>query len=332
MFIVENYTFAVVLCFISMICWGSWANTQKLAAKNWRYELFYWDYVLGIFLFSIILGLSLGSIGEYGRPFIADLMQADFTNLSSAIIAGVIFNASNILIAAAIALTGMSVAFPLGVGLALVLGVFTNYLYYQKGDPVLLGVGVLLVTLAIILNGIALSKTKREKSLNKKGIYLSIIAGILMSFSYQFVIVAMDVEDFVTPALGKLTPYSAFFGVAVGTVASNFIFNTILMKKPLVGEPVTYASYFKGNIKTHLVGILGGLIWGLGTASNYIAASEAGSAISYGLGQGATMIAALWGVFVWQEFKGAGKQVYILLGAMFLSFIAGLISIVVAGF
>ncbi len=331
MFIVESYTLAIVLCFITMFCWGSWGNTQKLAAKSWRYELFYWDYVIGIFLFSLVLGLTLGSFGEFGRPFIEDLMQTNTYNLLSAFTGGVVFNAANILLAAAISIAGMSVAFPLGIGLALVLGVFINYMNYQKGDPLLLAVGVILVAIAIILNGVALSKANRESSLNKKGVWLSVVAGVLMSFFYQFVANSMDVQNFVTPAAGKMTPYSALFVFSVGILISNFIFNTVVMKKPFVGEPVAYSTYFKGSFPTHLVGIFGGTIWAIGTACSYIASNEAGTAISYGLGQGATMIAALWGVFIWKEFKGADRQVNGLLATMFVLFIAGLVTIIMAG-
>src|SRR6187402_3608379 len=107
MFIIENYSLAVVFCVITMLCWGSWANTQKLASKTWRFELFYWDYVIGIMLFSIFSALTMGSIGDHGRGFIADIKQADTANLMSALIGGVVFNAANILFSAAIAIAGM---------------------------------------------------------------------------------------------------------------------------------------------------------------------------------------------------------------------------------
>lgn len=333
MFIVNSYSLAVLLCFITMFCWGSWGNTQKLAAKNWRYELFYWDYVIGILLFSVILGFTLGSFGEGGRSFIPDLKQADPSNIGSALIGGVVFNAANILLAASVSLAGLAVAFPLGVGIALVLGVFVNYFSAPKGDPVLLFIGVALVMLAVIFNGVAAGKIKKEDATksNRKGIWLAVLAGVLMAFFYRFVAAAMDLNNFETPAEGMLTPYSAFFIFSVGIFISNFLFNTLVMKKPFQGEPVTYKAYFNGNIKTHLVGVLGGLIWALGTALSYIAAGKAGAAISYALGQGAPMIAAIWGVFVWNEFKGSNKQTNILLGLMFLLFISGLAFIIISG-
>ena len=334
MYIVQNYTVAVLLCLITMLCWGSWGNTQKLAAKNWRYELFYWDYVIGIVLLSLIFGFTLGSNGDMGRSFINDIFQVNSENFWSAFIGGVIFNGSNILLAASISLAGMSVAFPVGVGLALVLGVFINYFGAPKGDPSILFLGVALVVIAIVLNGVASGKMSagtEEKRTKKKGIIIAISAGILMSFFYRFVAGAMDLNNLENPASGMLTPYGAFFIFSIGILASNFIFNTIVMKKPFVGESVNYLEYFKGNFKTHSVGILGGLIWGVGTVLSYIAAGKAGPAISYALGQGAPMIAVLWGILVWKEFKSASKLVYLLLTFMFILFMIGLSLIVVSG-
>lgn len=333
MFIVNNYLLAVILCFVTMLCWGSWANTQKLAGKTWRYELFYWDYVLGILLFSIVLGLTLGSIGEEGRSFLTDLGQITPENYVSALIGGAVFNLGNILLSAAISMAGMTVAFPLGVGIALVLGVIINYIGAPKGDPMTLFFGVVLVVIAIILNAIASGKMHKgsSASTNKKGAVIAVIAGVLMAFFYRFVAAAMDLDNFEQPTPGMATPYSAFFIFSVGIFLSNFVFNTIIMRRPFVGKPVTYGEYFRGSMSTHMVGVLGGIIWGLGTALSYIAAGKAGAAISYALGQGAPMIAALWGIFVWKEFKGASSTVNTLLALMFLFFISGLGAIIVSG-
>ena len=333
MFIVNSYALAVVFCFITMICWGSWGNTQKLAARNWRYELYYWDYTIGILLFSILLCFTLGSTGSEGRPFIADLLQLEPGKALSAFTGGIIFNASNILLAAAVSLAGMSVAFPLGVGLALVLGVFINYMGDPKGNALLLFGGVALVTLAIVFNGLAARHKGADApaASSRKGILLAVIAGVLMSFFYRFVAAAMDLDNFVAPTPGMATPYTAFFIFACGIFASNFLFNTLAMRHPFEGTPVSYSEYFHGRFSTHMVGVLGGCVWGLGTALSYIAAGKAGAAISYALGQGAPMIAALWGVFVWHEFRGCPKSTLRLLALMFVCFIAGLTMITFAG-
>jgi glucose uptake protein len=332
MFIIQNYAVAVLFCIITMLCWGSWANTQKLASKSWRFELFYWDYVIGILLFSILSGLTLGSTGTEGRSFIDDLKQADNSAIISALIGGVIFNAANILFSAAIAIAGMSVAFPLAIGLALVLGVIVNYTAAEKGNPVLLFTGVALVMVAIIINAMAYRKKSiEEKTVPAKGIIISVVAGLLMSFFYRFIAASMDLNNFVSPQPGKMTPYSAVFIFSVGIFLSNFIFNSILIRKPFTGEPTSYTEYFRGRFSTHLTGILGGMIWGLGNSFNLIAAGKAGPAISYGLGQGATLVAALWGVFVWKEFKNSPKGTAGMLTAMFLFFVAGLALLITAG-
>lgn len=332
MFIVESYPLAIVFCFITMLCWGSWANTQKLVQKTWRFELFYWDYVIGIFLFSLIAAFTLGSFGEGGRPFLEDIGQADTANIRNAVIGGIVFNLANILLTAAIAGAGMAIAFPVGIGLALIIGVLINYILLNKGNPTLLFSGVLLITAAIILNAAAYKKHAgvSGKQGITKWIIVSVIAGILMSTFYPFVASGMDLENFVAPAIGKMTPYTAFVVFAAGILLSNFVFNSVLMKRPLEGSPIRYADYFKGGT-VHLIGILGGIIWGTGNLFNLIAAGKAGPAISYGLGQGATLVAALWGVFIWKEFKGSNVNVRRMITAMFLCFVIGLGLIIAAG-
>lgn len=332
MFIVENYSLAVAFCLITMLCWGSWANTQKLVQDKWRFELFYWDYVLGIVSFSLVAAFTLGSFGEGGRSFVPDLLQADGNNIRSAFIGGIVFNLANILLTAAIAGAGMSVAFPIGIGLALVLGVVLNYFLINKGDPVYLFSGVGFITLAIILNAFAYGKTAKSSNRpSAKWIIVSIIAGILMSTFYRFVAVSMDLKNFLNPAAGKMTPYTAVVIFSIGILISNLIFNSILIRKPLEGPPLRYADYFRGRAGLHMAGLAGGAIWALGNLFNLIAAGKAGPAISYGLGQGATLVAALWGVIVWKEFKDASAGVMRLITVMFILFVLGLGFIIYSG-
>ena len=332
MYIVQSYSLAVIFCVITMLCWGSWGNTQKLASKTWRYEYFYWDYVIGIVLFSLISAFTLGSIGAEGSSFIENMQQASWNNIGSAFLGGVVFNAANILLAAAIAICGLSVAFPVGIGLALILGVLINYLGQQKGNPMFIALGVALIALAIIMNALAYKKVSiSKKNVTKKGILLSLLAGVIMSFFYRFVADSMDLDSFASPAVGKLTPYTAVFVFSTGVFISNFIFNTIAMKKPVAGEPISIGGYFKGVSKTHLVGIAGGVIWCIGQTFSMIASEKAGPAISYGLGQGATLVSALWGILIWKEFKGAPKSANILNIGMFVFFIIGLGLLIYAG-
>ena len=333
MFIIDNYPLAVFFCIITMLCWGSWANTQKIASKKWPFQLFYWDYSLGILLVAIILAFTLGSIGDEGRSFLVDLKQAKLNNLNSAFLGGVIFNFANLILVIAIEIAGIAIAFPIGIGIALVLGVYTNYLAHPEGNPIILFCGVMLVTFAIIIDGFAYSKilqNTKEKPI--KGILFSAAAGVAMGFFYKYVAMSMT-PDFVSPESGKLTPYSALVIFSLGILISNFLFNTINMYRPFTGEKVSFRDYFKmGTSKLHLIGILGGVIWGIGMSFNIIASDQAGPAIAYGLGQGATLVAAIWGVFIWKELKGLPKKNNWLIPMMFFLFIAGIGTIIAARF
>lgn len=279
-----------------------------------------------------MLAFTLGSFGSEGRGFLEDLGQVDRSNLFSAFLGGVIFNASNILLSAAIALCGMSVAFPVGVGLALVLGVLVNYFGAAKGDPLFIFIGVVLIAAAIVMNGLAYKKAQTEKrKLTTRGLLISVAAGIIMAFFYRFVAASMDLDNFVDPAPGKMTPYTAVFVFAVGVFVSNFLFNTLAMRFPVDGAPVRFSDYFKGDFRTHLVGVLGGVIWCLGESFSMIASGKAGAAISYGLGQGATLVSALWGILIWKEFRGAPKVSDRLNAGMFVVFLIGLGFLIYAG-
>ncbi len=325
MYIVNSYPLAVLFCIITMLCWGSWANTQKLSSKKWPFQLFYWDYGLGIVLITLLLAFTLGSSGSGGRDFMSDLTQASKGNLGSAFIGGVIFNFANLLLVIAIDIAGMAIAFPVGIGLALVIGVLANYLDQPAGDPLYLFLGVLFVTIAIIIDAIAykaILKSQDKKPL--KGIAISVLAGIAMGFFFKYVANSMA-TDFVNPQVGKLTPYTALVIFSFGLFLSSFILNTINMYWPISGEKVSFKEYASlGTPKLHLIGILGGAIWGIGMSFSIIASEQAGPAIAYGLGQGATMVAAFWGVFIWKEFKGLPDTKNWLIWAMFSCFLIGL--------
>lgn len=314
-----------------MLCWGSWTNTFKLVEKSWRFELFYWDYLIGIVLFSLFFVFTAGSFGNEGRSFLADLSQANNNSIWNPIFGGIIFNLSNIMLIAAIAIAGMSIAFPVGVGLAMVLGVIINYIGQPYGKPFPLFIGLALAASAIVIDAVAYSKIPKKKgSVPRTGILLSIGAGVLMSLFYRIVTSVMA-DNMVNPEAGKITPYTAMFLFCVGILLSNFLFNTYMMRKPIEGNPVTYKQYFKGKISIHLFGIIGGVIWAVATALNFLSGTKAGYAISFGLGQGDTIIGAVWGIVIWNEFKGASKMVNWFLASMFILFITGMALMVYAG-
>lgn len=335
MFTVDVYPIAVVMCIITMACWGSWANTQKLASKEWRFQLFYWDYCLGVLALTLLFAFTLGSTGTSGRGFVEDLQQASGTYLGYAVLGGVVFNIANILLVAAIDIAGMAVAFPIGIGLALVIGVITTYWAKPEGDPIILFVGVACVAAAIVVDALAYRRLPASgQKTTVKGIVLSVLCGVLMGQFFQFVARSMPdkLNEIAAPEnVGMLTPYTALVFFALGLFLSSFLFNVLVMKYPFVGEPVPLMDYFtKGNLRLHIVGMLGGMIWGVGMSFAIIAGDTAGYAISYGLGQGATMVAALWGVFIWREFQQAPPGTNRLLTLMFALFVVGLSLIVYA--
>ncbi len=331
MFIVENYSLGIGLCIITMLCWGSWANTTKLTNPSWRFELFYWDYGFGILISTLILAFTIGSFGSGGRSFLLDLHQADQENMISAISGGVIFNLANILLVAAIAIAGMSVAFPVGIGIALILGVIVNYIASPKGNPVLIFGGVILILLAILLNAYAYRKLRSQSAVkvSEKGLILSVLSGCLMGLFYKYVAGSMA-ADFYNPDPGKLTPYTALVFFATGVVLSNFLFNAVQMKRPFIGSPIPFSDYFKGKWSDHMIGLLGGTIWSIGMSLSIIASGKAGPAVSYGLGQGATVVAAIWGIYIWKEFAKAPAGTKSLLNIMLLLYVTGLAMLILS--
>ncbi len=330
MYIIESYPLAVVFCVVTMLAWGSWANTQKLASPGWRFELYYWDYVFGIVLFALVFALTAGSTGNEGRSFLEDLAQADIHFIGSALLGGLLFNVANILLVAAITIAGMSVAFPIGIGLALVIGVIVNYLDAPLGDPVILFGGVGLIVVAMLLNARAYQWLMvSQQKVPAKGLLLAVVAGALMGLFYKYVANAMF-PVFTEPESGKLSPYTAVFIFTLGILGSNFLFNVYLMKRPLEGPPLQFKDYRAGSTKDHFMGVIGGLIWCVGMSFSILASDQAGPAISYGLGQGATVVAALWGIFVWREFRDSPKGVHLMLYLMLLVYAVGLSMIVAA--
>ena len=326
MFVLHSLPIAIFFCFITMLGWGSWANTQKLSGKDqWRFELYYWDYAIGVLLFGLIFAFTFGSTGTAGQSALANLQQASHHAMHFALLSGVVFNIGNIMLVVGIDAAGMAVAFPLGVGLALVIGTVKSYSQTPKGDIPLLFAGVICILFAMVMSGLA--HRKLPQSAGKKplrGIVFSILAGCIMGFFYPLLqrsISANFNNDPIQP--GTLTPYVALVMFGVGVVASNFIVNTIFMR----AGKLTYADYFRGTAKLHFIGILGGMIWMIALCFNVIASGVAGPAISYALGQGATLIAAIWGVLVWKELAAGPKGTGLLTGLMFVGYAAGLLLI-----
>jgi glucose uptake protein len=311
MFTPQTFGVALVMMITAAVCWGSWANTFK-GVKNYRFELFYWDYAIGIFLISLILALTMGSTGHDTSSFFNNVESADRSNIVSTLVGGAIFNLANLLLVAAIDMAGLAIAFPISIGIALVVGVLLSYSLEQKGNPMFLGIGVLCALIAVILDGKAygnLPSTGRKFS--RKSLITCVVSGILMGLWNPFMTYAMTRGN-------SLTPYSAAVFLTLGALLSCFIWNLYFMKHPLVGEPVRLGGFFRGSPSGHLLGLLGGAIWGTGTVFSLTAGKLTGQAISYAIGQSAPMVAALWGVLAWKEFAGSGTRAKMYLVLMFV--------------
>ena len=337
-----TYLTALLLLIGSMLCWGSWANTQKLTGK-WRFELFYYDYSVGVVICAVVAALTLGEMLPKELTFTDNLLIASKRQIIWAVGAGMVFNLANLLLVAAISVAGMAVAFPISIGLALVIGTVWSYSLNPQGNPTLLFGGALLVVVAIIVDAFAYSayleakkaaaimalnedpraKKKAEKEPGAaRGIALSIVSGVLMGTFYPMVEVAKAGEIGVAPdGIGLLFSAGIFF--------SSLLYLPFFMNFPVTGEPIELTGYFRGTGKQHLLGLLGGIVWMIGGLCNFAAAStpptvQVGPAISYALGQGATLVSALWGLLVWHEFRGANERVKMLIVVMLVLFVAGL--------
>jgi glucose uptake protein len=332
MVLVQNYGLAVFLCAVAMVCWGSWQNTQNLIGKSWRFEHYYWDFSIGILLFALLMAFTFGSIGNEGRSFLPDLHQADLKNLLSAAIGGVIWNMGTLLLVAAISIAGMSVAFPIGGGIGWTLGIVINYIGKPEGNPVFLFGGTAFIVLAILMS--MQSYRRLAENQNKptlKGILLSILAGLCIAMFYRFVASSLA-SDFSPAEAGKISSYTAVVFFSLGALLCTALVNPIFMARPVQGEPVSMSGWIKGSSRTHLLGLLGGAIWCLGNSVSFMSVSAASPAISYGLSNSAPVVAALWGIFVWKEFKDAPKGTSLLLSLMFLFYLIGLALIVYSRF
>jgi glucose uptake protein len=311
MFTPHSLSIALLMMITSAVCWGSWANTFK-GVKNYRFELFYWDYAIGIFLISLVLGHTMGSTNHDASSLINNIHSADVSNVVSTLIGGAIFNLANLLLVAAIDMAGLAIAFPVSIGIALVVGVISSYALQPRGNAGLLAAGVVCAVIAVVLDGKAYgSLASAGRTVSKKSIITCVVSGVLMGLWAPFVAHAMTTGN-------TLGPYSVAVFLTLGALLSCSIWNVYFMKKPLVGEPVNFADYFRGPASGHVLGILGGVIWGTGMVFNLVAASFTGVAISYAIGQSAPMVAALWGVLAWKEFKGAGSKAYVYLFLMFV--------------
>ena len=332
MFVPASFTTALLMTILCTCCWGSFANTFKLT-KNYRFELYYWDYGLGIFLISLVFAFTLGS--SHGGPFsfVPNMHQADTILLFCAALGGFVFNIANVLLVAGIEMVGLAIAFPLSIGIALVEGTVLSYLTRPQGNAALLAAGVIMALVAVIFIGMAYSARGTGGTVtSRKGTMVCVVSGLLMGVFAPAITKAMQGShpDASLVPIGALSPYTAAVFMTLGAFLCCFVFNPILMRKPLVGAPISMSGYFAAPARYHVLGLLGGAVWGTGTVLNFVAGRFVGVPISYAIGQASPMIATLWGVLVWHEFRGARRKSWVYLAAMFISYLLALMLIALA--
>ena len=348
MMLPATYLSTLLLLIFSMVCWGSWANTQKAVGK-WRFELFYYDYSFGVVIAAVIAAFTFGSMNAHELTFSDNLLIASLRKMAWAIGSGVVFNLANLLLVAAIAVSGLAVAFPVSIGLALVIGVIWNYALNPQGNATLIFGGAALVLVAMIVDGFAYSRhlsdkaeaaaaarladprskarTPRKTSA-ARGVVISILSGILMGLFYPMLEISKTGED-------GVSPYGVALLFSIGILASSLLYLPFFMYFPIQGEPIQARDYFSGTKGQHFWGLFGGLIWAAGGIANFTASSaplsvQVGPAISYALGQGSVMVSTLWGLLVWREFAGATTRVKTLLVVMLVLFVCGLATVSIA--
>ena len=317
MFIPHSLGIALLMMITSAIFWGSWANTYK-GVKNYRFELFYWDYAVGIFLISLVLALTMGSTGHDELSFLNNVHSADNANMIWTMVGGALFNLANLLLVAGIDMAGLAVALPVSIGIALVVGTVLSYTLQPKGNVLFLALGVVCALVAVVFDGKAFGSLGGARSASQKSIIVCIVSGVLMGLWNPFVAYGATRGN-------ALTPYSSCVFLTLGALLSCFIWNIYFMRTPLVGEPVGFSGFFSAPASGHLLGLLGGIIWGIGTVFNVVAGRSTSFAISYAIGQSAPMVGALWGIFAWQEFEGAGAKSKTYLALMFVFYVLAIL-------
>jgi glucose uptake protein len=315
MFIPDTFGVALAVMLAGMVCWGSWANPYKLTPTR-RFELFYWDFAVGSFLTALLGALTLGSL--FGEPAaIGSFHAAGGLSKFYALLAGIVLNCGNVLVTAALALVGMAVAFPIALGLSIVVSTILSYLIAPRGNPTFLFAGVILVLVAVVFGSLAhRARESHAVKPSRKGILLSFGAGVLFCGFAPLV-----AKAFASP--NPVDPYGAAVLFTAGILLSTFPLMGYFMRHPVQGAPLPSSEYWRSSMKEHLAGILSGFIWCAGTIFTFAAANYVGMALAGAIGQANSLVAAVWGVFVWREFRGASTRAKVLLFAMFSLYIAG---------
>jgi glucose uptake protein len=346
-----SYLLALILAIVCIVCWSSWANTFRIAGPKWRFELFYFDFAIGMVIAAGLAAVTFGMLGIDGFTVLDDVSLAGKRQEVMAILAGFAFNLGNIMIVAAMSIAGMSMAFPVGISMALISAGAIDYALHRTASPLLLAAGSITLAAAAVFDALAwrrnaalkaheaqataatlpaqaaapktgkTKKTSKKRAASGRAIVLAVAGGLAMGFFYPVLRLSQEAEN-------GVGPYTAAFMFSLGVAFSTFVYNLFFMNIPVQGSPVEFGEYFQGRAKQHLWGIVGGAAVSAGLVANLVASrAPANVQISPALGlvvcQAAPALNAVWGIAVWKEFAGADNSVRLMLGGMFLALVLG---------
>lgn len=338
-----------MLMILSAACWGGWAITQKLTGPKWRFELFYFDFSLGTVLGAVVIAFTAGSFQGNEITFMDSLIGISMRKVAWALAAGFVFNIANAILVSAISVAGISVAVPIALSLATVIGLIVSVFSAPQLNGTMTWVGLVALLSALVFNARAhlmmadirrsqqvaadpttvaptqvsarssrVRKSGKTKSSSSKGITLAVIAGIILGGMMPLVDMARE-GDF------GLSPYATAVFFSAGAFAISMLIVPFMMNFPMEGEPLEFKRYTSGTLGQHILGWIGGVIWIGGLSANVLAGSvpkgqNVGAAITLACSHGAAILAAVLGVIVVREFENSGSRVRMQLLIMFVLF------------
>jgi glucose uptake protein len=340
-----TYVAGALLLILSMLCWGSWANTQKLAGR-WRFELYSYDLSVGVAVAAAIAAYTFGSFNSSELTFQDNFLIVGYRKMAYCAGAGMVFNLANMLLLGAMSIAGLAVSFPVSFGVAVIVSAVWNFALNPQGNAILVLGGAVLVAAAIVVNVFAYithvdlqaeeskktalqidprarpSKPKVQPPGPARAVTLSVISGILMGIFSPLMEMGREGEN-------GVGPYGMALLFAAGLMVSTFLYTPFFLNFPVAGAPIQFLDYFKGKARQHLLGLLGGGLLALGAAAGFVGAAtpasvKIGPAFSYTAVHAGAVVAALWGLLAWREFKGANERIRMLLAVMLVLYLVGM--------
>ena len=316
-------TLALVL--ISLICWGIWANTLKMAGK-WRFELYICDFALGFALLAVVAAFTAGTLSSSELTFQENFLVASYRNIAYVLLAGAIFNAGNMLLTATVSMAGMALAFSITCGVALTVAAIRSLIFDSPGGMLVVLAGAALLLAAVVLAAYAYSQLLRARAegvkhaalqadprakLGKRPprvpgaalpVTLAAIGGLALGLFHPLL-------DLGRAGDNAVAPYGLTLLFAASILGSTVLLVPFFFTFPVSGQPIAFRDYFSGTSKQHLLGLLGGVLAGCGflTAMLALAVPRNGVGLSYGLSEAGPLLAVICGLFIWSEYRGAER-------------------------